>query len=114
GDADQPGIDYRIGPITRDRRLQQSSGAKLAHQRTAGRVDVAAMRIAKTGCKCIERPGVFAVSGIEERPREMFARRPAQLRNRGHVSLPQRPLWRTPPGAARVNNVSWLKYPVKR
>jgi hypothetical protein len=51
---------------------------------------------------------------IEERPREMFARRPAQLRNRGHVSLPQRPPWRTPPGATRPNNVSWLKYPVKR
>jgi hypothetical protein len=35
------------------------------------------VRIAKTGGKCIERRRVFAVAGIEERPREMFARRPA-------------------------------------
>ena len=77
GETDQPGIDHRIGPIARDRCLQQSRGAKLANQRTAGLVDVTAMRIAKTGCKCIERRRVFAVAGIEERPREMFARRPA-------------------------------------
>jgi hypothetical protein len=49
----------------------------LAHQRTAGLVDIAAMCIAKAGGKCIERRGVFGVAGIEERPREMFARRPA-------------------------------------
>ena len=77
GETNQPGIDHRIGLVARDRRLQQSRGAKPANQRTAGLVDVTAMRIAKTGCKCIERRRVFAVAGIEERPREMFARRPA-------------------------------------
>ena len=77
GYTDQPGIDHRIGAIACDRCLQQPRGAKPANQRTAGLVDVTAMRIAKTGCKCVERRGVFAVAGIEERPREMFARRPA-------------------------------------
>ena len=63
-------ISYVIVHPTVDR-------AKPAHQRTAGLVDVTAMRIAKTGRKCIERRRVFGVAGIEERPREMFARRPA-------------------------------------
>ena len=45
--------------------LQQSRDTKLANQRTAGLVDVAAMGIAKTGCKRIERRGVFGVAGIK-------------------------------------------------
>ena len=89
----QKGVDVRLPQAgnTKERKDEPKSivvairkdsttylgSAKLANQRTAGRVDVAAMRIAKTGCKCIERRGVFAVAGIEERPREMFARRPA-------------------------------------
>jgi hypothetical protein len=77
GQTNQPGIDHRIGPIARNRCLQQSRGAKSANQRTAGLVDVTAMCIAKSGCKRIERRDIFAMAGIEERPREMFAGRPA-------------------------------------
>jgi hypothetical protein len=86
--TDQPGIDHRIGPIARNASLQQSRSPESAHQRTAGFVDLIAVRIAEIGGKRVERRSVIVMAGIEEWPREVLARGTVWLPNRSHVQSP--------------------------